>query len=109
MRENQVFSTGMQIERLTQFFHGHHRALQVPTRPSWSDRSIPESLAWLGRFPDSKVARAVFFVFVHIDAGPVDHPAEIFLGKFAVLRKAGNSKVIGSIVGAVGVVFPDKL
>src|ERR1700721_775684 len=97
MGENQVFSASMQIERLPQFFHGHHRALQVPTRPSRPDRSIPESLAWLGRFPDSKVARAVFFVFVHIDAGPVDHPAEILLGKFAVLRKAGIWKVVGSI------------
>src|ERR1700733_505428 len=99
MRENQVFSASMQIQRLPQFFHGHHRALQVPTRPSRPDRSIPESLAWLWRFPDSKVARAVFFVFVHINAGPVDHPAKVFLGKFAVLRKAGNSKVIRSIVG----------
>src|SRR5271155_564867 len=79
MREDEVFSAGVEIEALAQFLHRHDRALQVPAGASRTYRGIPRSLTRLGSFPQREVARAVFVVFVNIDAGPVEHSAEVFL------------------------------
>ena len=102
VREDEIFSPGVQVEALAQFLHRHDGALQVPTGASRPDRSIPGSLTRLGRLPQRKVAGAVFVIFVNVYAGSVEHPAEIFLREFPILRKLRDAEIIRPIVGAVG-------
>src|ERR1039457_5889479 len=87
MRKDQVFSSGMQVEALSEFPHRHDGAFQVPARTPGSNRRIPRSFSWLGRLPEGEVARAVFVIFVDINAGAVQHVAEVFFRELAVLRK----------------------
>src|SRR4029077_3027088 len=81
----------------------------MPTRPSAANQRIPGGLSGLGRFPQGKIPRAVFLVFVDIDPGSIEHSAEIFLRKLSILRKLCDAEVIRPIVGAVGEVFVDQL
>ena len=83
-----------------------------PGRPG-ADHCLPRSLARFRGLPQGKITGAVFFVFIHIDAGAVFHSGKIFLGKFSVGGKFGNAEIVGSVVGAVGesffLQFGDKL
>ncbi len=74
----------------------------MPARAARPDRCLPRSFARFGRLPEGEVAGAVFFVFVHIDAGAVLHAREIFLGKLAVAGKFRDAEVVGAVFGAVG-------
>src|SRR5260370_7874971 len=62
MRKCQVDPAGMNIQCLTEIFHGHRRALNVPPRPSWPDHRLPELLARFRRFPQGKIPRTPFFL-----------------------------------------------
>jgi hypothetical protein len=50
---------------------------QCASRDARGDPAIPERLAWLGCLPEGEVARVVFIVAVHIDAGTGLDTAEI--------------------------------
>ncbi len=68
MWECQVDSAGVNIERLAKIFHGHGGAFDVPAGTAGTDRSLPEMLARLRRFPEREVAGAFFFVTIVIHA-----------------------------------------
>src|SRR5258708_24349294 len=98
MWEDKVFPTSVQIEAVAQFLHRHDRAFEVPAGASSTNRGFPESLSRLGRLPQRKVACAVFIVFVNVDAGPIEHPAEIFLLKFSILRILRDAEEIRTVI-----------
>src|SRR5579859_1091617 len=105
MGKNQVFSAQVNIEALAQILHGHDRALDVPAGAARSDAGLPLRLAGLGGLPQGEIAGVVFFVFIHIHSGAVFHSGEVFFRKLAVLGKFGDPKIVGAIIGAIGVTF----
>ena len=50
-------------------------------------RRFPEMLAGLGRFPESEIARAFFFVAVHVHARAGLDAGDVDLGELAVVRE----------------------
>ena len=81
----------------------------MPARTTRSDRRIPRSFPRFGRLPQREVARAVFVVFIDVDAGAIQHAAEISFRELAVLGKFGDAEVIRPVVGAVGEAFFHQL
>ena len=69
MRKLQVVATGVNINCLTEMFHCHRRAFDMPPRPSFSPRAIPPWLGWLGALPEIEITR-VFLPFIDFDARP---------------------------------------
>src|SRR5258706_1057030 len=68
MREEVIFATGVEIERLAEVFHRHRRALDVPAGISAAPRRIPLlQVTWLRGTPEREVER-VPLVRVHLDA-----------------------------------------
>ena len=66
-----------------------------PGRPG-PMRRFPEMFAGLGRFPQSEIARVVFFVAIVIHARAGLHSAEINFRELAVIRKFGNAVIDGT-------------
>src|SRR6267154_2173142 len=84
MRENQIDAAGVQVESLAQVFHGHGRALDMPTWPAESDAGVPgRFFGFVWGFPESEVARIFLLVFVrvHAFAGAVDVSSQVDLRK----------------------------
>jgi len=102
VREHQVFAAGVQIEAVTEKFHGHCRALDVPSRPAFTEWRLPGGFARLGCLPQREVAHGVLLVFVGIHACAVFNAFEVFLGKLAVLRKTRNAEIPAAVFGLVG-------
>src|SRR6266849_929235 len=102
MRENQVFSAGVQVEALAQSQHRHDRALNVPSRAPRADLAFPRSLPWFRRLPQGKIAGVVFLVFVYVHAGAVFHACKIFFGELAISRKSRDAEIVRSVLRAIG-------
>src|SRR5262245_50633744 len=76
MRELQVLSPAMYIERFAEVFHRHRGALDVPSRTSASERSIPTRLfAFTDQFPERKITCIFLIIFVGIN--PLAAPRDI--------------------------------
>src|SRR5258706_10962371 len=101
MWKDQIFAAGMQVEGLAQIFHGHRRALDMPSRAPRTDLRLPKCFARLGRLPQREVARLFFVESVGVNARTVFDGGQIFFRKLAILRKLGDAEVIGAIVGAI--------
>src|SRR5207244_4832864 len=69
VREEVVFTTGVEVERLAEVFHRHGRALDVPAGIPAAPRRIPLlEIAWLRGAPEREIER-VALVRVHLDTG----------------------------------------
>src|SRR5260370_4345872 len=82
MRKNQIDATGVQVESFAQIFHGHGRALDMPTGPAAPDAGVPGRFFWfVWGFPESEVARVFLLVLVrvHAFAGAIDVSGEVDL------------------------------
>src|SRR6185437_2305139 len=90
MRKNKVDTTRMNIESLAEVAHRHCGALNVPSRPSRSERRFPERLIIPASLPEDKIARILLVVFVDIHPGAAPNAAEIIVRKLAVIGKCGN-------------------
>src|SRR5262245_53264055 len=93
MRKSKIDSAGVNVERFAEISHGHGRTLDVPAGPSSADFRFPEMLAGFWRLPESKIARALFFVTVVVNASAGLDSGEINFGELSVLRKFGNAVV----------------
>src|SRR6267154_2021166 len=86
MRKNQIDATGVQVESLAQIFHGHGRALDMPTWPAASDAGVPgRFFGFVWGFPESEVARVFLLVFVRVHA---------FAGAVAMMRSSTSVRFI---------------
>src|SRR5258706_6586337 len=86
MRKNQIDATGVQVKSLAQIFHGHGRALDMPTSPAASDAGVPgRFFGFVWGFPESEVARVFLLAFVpvHAFAGPADVSSQLDLRKLS--------------------------
>src|SRR5690606_36112331 len=69
MRKYQVASTAVYIHCFAQILHRHCTAFYMPSRPSWSPRTIPPRFASLLSFPQYEV-KGVSFSNIHLNPGP---------------------------------------
>src|SRR5215472_7492038 len=77
MWEREIDAAGVNVERFAKVFHGHGRALDVPSGAAGANGGFPEMLAGLGGFPEGKIARALFFIAVVVHARARLNAAEI--------------------------------
>src|SRR5215471_19490352 len=109
MREDEILASGVKVKTLAQFFHRHDGAFEMPAGASRADCRIPRGFARLGGFPDREITGAVFVVLVYVDAGAVQHAAEIFFGKLAIPGEFGDAEIVRTVVAAVRDSFLNKL
>src|SRR2546430_7524234 len=93
MREGEVDAAGMNVQRFAEIFHGHCRTFDVPTGTARADLRFPEMFAGLWRLPESKVARAFFFVTVVVDPRTGLNTGQIDFGKLSVSGKFRDAVV----------------
>src|SRR5262245_8010106 len=70
MGEYQVFPTGVNVERLAEFFDAHGGALDVPTGATFAPRSSPDgahaAIFFAGRLPERKVTSVFLAIFIGV-------------------------------------------
>src|SRR5439155_18495521 len=88
MRQYQVFAASVQIERCAEIFHGHRGALDVPSGPARSPRTLPGGLAGLRGLPEREIT-GVALALVHLDARARQQLVEI-LGRQPPVRTAAE-------------------
>src|SRR5439155_19461897 len=91
--KRKIGPAGVDVKRLAQILHGHHRALEVPARPAGSEGAVPVRLAFLGGLPEHEVARIGFVILVGVHAGPGANPREVDLRELSVVLELLNPKV----------------
>src|SRR4051812_27419279 len=87
MRKDEIFSASVQIESVSQFLHGHGRALNMPSRTPRPDRTLPERFPRLGSLPQSEIASVVFFIFINVNPRAIFHSGKVFFRELAIGRK----------------------
>ena len=88
----------MDVDRLSQVLHRHHRALDVPARPARPQRAFPERFAVFPGFPQDEIADAFLVVLVDVDARAGPLAPDVHPGKFPVTGKAGDAVVGGAFI-----------
>src|ERR1017187_2846142 len=73
----------------------------MPPRPPRPQRRVPLRLVWFHRFPQSKVARRILLVLVHIDARAVFDAIEVLLRQLPVVGVLRNAEVPAPILGLI--------
>src|SRR3954471_5706770 len=105
MWEDKVLAAEVDVKGVAEYLSRHGRALDVPARAAGTDLGVPTGFARLGGFPQGKVARRIFFVFVYVHAGAVFHTGEIFFRQLPVLRELGDAEVIRAVFCTVSNAF----
>ena len=109
--KDQVLAATVEVERLSEIFHGHRRTLDVPARTSGTPRAVPRWLARLRAFPEREVTR-IALALVDLDARAGEELVEVLPGEPAVGREATDLEVHVAVDG-VGVTGrhqpPDEL
>ncbi len=103
--EGQVHPARVDVERLPQLLHAHHRALDVPPRAPPAPRRVPHRphrlVLRLHRLPEGEVAHVLLVVLVAGHALPAAARAQVHLGQLPVLRELGDV-VVDRAVRLVG-------
>src|SRR2546427_8035763 len=93
MREGEVDSAGVNVERFAEIFHGHRGAFDMPAGTARADGGLPEMFAGFRRLPECKIARAFLFVAVVVHARARLNARQIDLRQLAVIGKFGDAVV----------------
>src|SRR6185312_12808709 len=106
MREDQIDSAGMNVERLAEQVDRHRRALQVPARAAAAPGRIPRRtrcfILRLGCLPEGEVLRVFLGIVVLRHACACLHVARVEARQAPVRRKTADRKVDGTIYFAIG-------
>src|ERR1700721_4202329 len=102
MREHEVFAAGGENEGVSEVFHGHSGAFDVPAGTTRTKGCIPLMLTGFGRLPQSEVAGRILLVLIYFDARAVGDAVEILLRELAVFGETGDAEIPGAVVGAIG-------
>ncbi len=102
--KDQVRPAAVDVKTLSQVFHGHGRAFDVPARAALAPGGIPGRFARLGGLPQRKIQR-VALAHIHFDPRAFFQLLDVLSGQPAVLRKASHLEVDVSVqhVGVAGV------
>src|SRR5271169_7120964 len=93
VRKREIDAASVNVQRLAQILHGHRGAFDMPAGAALADGRFPEMLTGLRRFPQRKVARALFFVAVHIYTRTRLNPSHVKIRKPAVLRELRDAVI----------------
>src|SRR5262249_60047867 len=92
VRESEVDSASVNVQRFTEILHGHRGAFNVTAGAARADFRFPEMFTGLGRFPERKVPRALFFVTIVVHSRAGLSFGQINFGKIAVCWKFSDRK-----------------
>ena len=85
MREDQVHTTAMNVEVVTQIFPSHSRTLAVPTRETVAPRRGPaHDMLRLRTFPQRKINRVTFLLRTIKLTGRLQHVFDVTTGEDAI-------------------------
>jgi len=104
VREGEIDSAGVNIERVAEVLHRHGRAFNVPAGPAGADARLPEVLARLRRFPERKIPRVFFIVLIDVHARASLNAGQIDLRELPVIGEFGDA-VIDRAIACVGEAF----
>ena len=93
MREDQIDSAGVNVERLAQVMHGHGGTLNVPAWTPVTEGRFPIRLGAFTCLPKHKVAGIGLVIFIYIDASPSTNAGEIVVRELTVRRKRADAEV----------------
>ena len=101
--KDQVLAATVEVERLSEIFHGHRRTLDVPARTSGTPRAVPRRLARFRALPEREITR-VALALVDLDAGAGEELVEVLAGEPAVGREATDLEIDVAVdrVGVTG-------
>ena len=92
MRENQVLTAAVQIERIAQIVRRHCRAFNMPARATLAPWRFPVWFTRLCSFPNSKVQR-IFFLVIDINSSTCLQFFHRLTGKLAIVGKRSGAEV----------------
>ena len=92
MRENQVLTAAVQIERIAQIVRRHRRAFNMPARATLTPWRFPVWFTRLCSFPNSKVQR-IFFLVIDINSSTCLQFFHRLTGKLAIVGKRSGAEV----------------
>ncbi|OPY06317.1 MAG: hypothetical protein A4E66_02249 [Syntrophus sp. PtaB.Bin001] len=98
MRENQIFTTAVNIKGFTKVLLAHYGTFDVPARPTGSPGTLPSRFICLTGLPKSKI-HGIVLMFIDINTGTGHHIFQPATGKLAITGKA--------IYGEINVSFND--
>ena len=107
MREGEVGSTAVDVDRHAQIAMHHGGALGVPAGTTLAPWGIPHGLAGLSGLPQGKVER-VALVLVFLDARAHHQIVDIAARDLAIGGIAAHGKVHIAVIGSIGVTLLDQ-
>ena len=107
VREGEVGSATVNIDRHAQIAMHHGSALGVPTGTALAPRRIPHRLTGLGGLPQSEVER-IALVLVLLDTRTHHQIVDIATRNLAIGGIAAHGKVHVTVVGGVGMALLDQ-
>src|SRR3989339_371169 len=97
MREDVFESPAVDIQCLSQVFHGHSRAFEVPSWESFSPGAFPpHDVSWFCLFPEGKICRVSFFR-IDFDSCASLEFLLFSAGKFSIFGKFLDIEIYGTI------------
>jgi hypothetical protein len=108
MREDQVDTTGMDVEGRPEVAHAHRRAFEVPARPARPDRRVPGRLRGLRSLPEGEVTDIVLGVLIGLDPLPDPQVVGIEAGEPPICRPARDAEEDRPVARAIGVPGGDE-
>ena len=109
MREDQILSACVDVDRIAEVFAAHHGALDVPARPPLPPGRFPVGLAFFFRLPEDKIQRILLEVSGHLDvAVSALQVIDVFMGKLPVILELPRAVVNRAVLHRVGIAFFDQ-
>jgi hypothetical protein len=92
MREDQIASTGVDVEALPEIPFGHRRALDVPAWPAGTPRALPSRFPGFRRFPHCEI-ECIPLPSTSLDSVALPQIIEIVTRKLPIRRKRPDGEV----------------
>ncbi|MNP09797.1 hypothetical protein D3C76_1019170 [compost metagenome] len=86
MREFEILTAAMNINRIAKQMTRHRGTFNMPSRATLAPWTGPMDFTWLSAFPQNKILR-IFFTFIYIDPNTKLQLLDILPGKLAVIFK----------------------
>ena len=107
--EDEVFTTGMEVNGGAEVNEGHRATFDVPSGAPFSPGTAPVVLSIFGltSFPEGEVGHIFALVFIGVGGkfGVGEDLALVKAGKATISGEGGDAKVNGAVGGDVGVLF----
>src|SRR3954471_6486501 len=100
MREDQVLTAEMDVQRLAKMLDSHRGAFDVPPWAPFTDFGLPKCFTGLRGLPQRKITDFFFIEAIRIHSRTIFDRGQRLLREFAVRRKFCDPEVVRAIVSA---------